>query len=221
MIVDKHSPKEDKYSRVPKTKTETYERTKSIITPFCANFRLGLYVQLLSVLCTSFPETRNRFIHYSHSLYDPIHYVPGPNHNRSQVKSDVGGNYKKMLGYALMERDEFVSHVIDEACDGFGTREKVLIDVSERVSLTFLFRTIKIEDKPTTYDMLPPASTAIALDARGPNLRYIHSNPPGIRVRDRHCFWTANTHEMNRFSVEAASKMLRRGGGGAQSLFDG
>lgn len=50
--------------------------------------------------------------------------------DRSQVKSDVGGNYKKMLHYALMERDEFVSHVIDEACDGFGTRETLLIDVS-------------------------------------------------------------------------------------------
>ena len=48
----------------------------------------------------------------------------------SQVRSDVGGNYKKMLHYALMERDEFVSHVIDEACDGFGTRETLLIDVS-------------------------------------------------------------------------------------------
>ncbi|CAN0292520.1 unnamed protein product, partial [Laminaria digitata] len=48
---------------------------------------------------------------------------------RWQVKSDVGGNYKKMLRYALMERDEFVSHVIDEACDGFGTQEKILIDV--------------------------------------------------------------------------------------------
>ena len=49
----------------------------------------------------------------------------------------MGGNYKKMLSYALMERDEFVSNVIDEACDGFGTQEKVLIDVS--LSLTFFF----------------------------------------------------------------------------------
>lgn len=47
-----------------------------------------------------------------------------------QVKSDVGGNYKKMLRYALMERDEFVSHVIDEACSGLGTNNELLIDVS-------------------------------------------------------------------------------------------
>ena len=53
----------------------------------------------------------------------------------------MGGNYKKMLSYALMERDEFVSNVIDEACDGFGTQEKVLIDVS--LSLTFFFFRLK------------------------------------------------------------------------------
>lgn len=29
-----------------------------------------------------------------------------------------------------MERDEFVSHVIDEACSGLGTNESLLIDVS-------------------------------------------------------------------------------------------
>ncbi|CAM9724139.1 unnamed protein product, partial [Ectocarpus fasciculatus] len=45
------------------------------------------------------------------------------------VKGDVGGNYKKMMRYALMERDEFVSHVIDEACSGLGTDESLLIDV--------------------------------------------------------------------------------------------
>ncbi|CAM9783855.1 unnamed protein product, partial [Hapterophycus canaliculatus] len=45
------------------------------------------------------------------------------------VKGDVGGNYKKLMRYALMERDEFVSHVIDEACDGLGTNESLLIDV--------------------------------------------------------------------------------------------
>lgn len=47
-----------------------------------------------------------------------------------QVKADVGGNYKKMMRYALMERDEFVSEVIDEACRGLGTDETLLIDVS-------------------------------------------------------------------------------------------
>lgn len=47
-----------------------------------------------------------------------------------QVKGDVGGNYKKMMRYALMERDEFVSQVIDEACKGLGTNETLLIDVS-------------------------------------------------------------------------------------------
>ncbi|CAM9277517.1 unnamed protein product [Ectocarpus sp. 6 AP-2014] len=46
-----------------------------------------------------------------------------------KVKGDVGGNYKKMMRYALMERDEFVSHVIDEACSGLGTNESLLIDV--------------------------------------------------------------------------------------------
>ena len=45
------------------------------------------------------------------------------------MKGDVGGNYKKMMRYALMERDEFVSHVIDEACSGLGTNETLLIDV--------------------------------------------------------------------------------------------
>ncbi len=34
-----------------------------------------------------------------------------------------------MMRYALMERDEFVSHVIDEACSGLGTDETLLIDV--------------------------------------------------------------------------------------------
>ncbi|CBN78900.1 conserved unknown protein [Ectocarpus siliculosus] len=34
-----------------------------------------------------------------------------------------------MMRYALMKRDEFVSHVIDEACSGLGTNESLLIDV--------------------------------------------------------------------------------------------
>lgn len=46
------------------------------------------------------------------------------------MKGDVGGNYKKMMRYALMERDEFVSQIIDEACKGLGTNETLLIDVS-------------------------------------------------------------------------------------------
>lgn len=51
------------------------------------------------------------------------------------MKGDVGGNYKKMMRYALMERDEFVSQVIDEACKGLGTNETLLIDVSSLVAL--------------------------------------------------------------------------------------
>lgn len=53
-----------------------------------------------------------------------------------QVKSDVGGNYKKMLRYALMERDEFVSNVLDEACSGLGTNNELLIDVSTELYFT-------------------------------------------------------------------------------------
>lgn len=35
-----------------------------------------------------------------------------------------------------MERDEFVSQVIDEACKGLGTNETLLIDVRSPVALS-------------------------------------------------------------------------------------
>lgn len=58
-----------------------------------------------------------------------------------QVKGDVGGNYKKMMRYALMEREEFVSHVIDEACRGLGTKESLLIDVRAKIEISCIFQT--------------------------------------------------------------------------------
>lgn len=34
-----------------------------------------------------------------------------------------------MLKYAIMPRDEYISHIMYEACSGFGTDESLLIEV--------------------------------------------------------------------------------------------
>lgn len=44
------------------------------------------------------------------------------------VKSDVGGNFGKMITYALMDTDDFGAEIFTLATKGLGTKEHILID---------------------------------------------------------------------------------------------
>ncbi|CAM9270110.1 unnamed protein product, partial [Chrysoparadoxa australica] len=46
-----------------------------------------------------------------------------------QLAGEVSGNYKKLMQFAVMEKDEFDAHCLSEAIDGCGTDEEVLIEI--------------------------------------------------------------------------------------------
>jgi hypothetical protein len=45
------------------------------------------------------------------------------------VKGETGGNYGRMMYYALGSRTEYVIDMIDKACEGWGTAEMILIEL--------------------------------------------------------------------------------------------
>jgi len=48
---------------------------------------------------------------------------------REEVKGETGGNYGRMMYYALGSRTEYVIDMIDKACEGWGTAEMILIEL--------------------------------------------------------------------------------------------
>mmetsp|Transcript_18138 Transcript_18138/g.30301 ORF Transcript_18138/g.30301 Transcript_18138/m.30301 type:complete len:1081 (+) Transcript_18138:3-3245(+) len=77
--------------------------------------------KLIAVLCSRTKSQLKRTKKAFFQLYDED--------IRKAVKGETGGDYGRMMYYAMQSQSEFIADVIDEACGGLGCDESMLVDL--------------------------------------------------------------------------------------------
>ncbi len=77
--------------------------------------------KLIAALCTRTKSQLGRTAKKYREMYD--------RDLRKDAKSETGGNYGKLVYYALASREQYAAEMIDLACGGIGCNETVLVEL--------------------------------------------------------------------------------------------
>eukprot|EP00308_Calcidiscus_leptoporus_P000332 CAMPEP_0119373158 /NCGR_PEP_ID=MMETSP1334-20130426/23665_1 /TAXON_ID=127549 /ORGANISM="Calcidiscus leptoporus, Strain RCC1130" /LENGTH=1062 /DNA_ID=CAMNT_0007390837 /DNA_START=170 /DNA_END=3358 /DNA_ORIENTATION=+ len=96
--------------------------------------------KLIAVLCSRTKSQLQRTVKSYFQLYDAD--------LRKVVKGETGGDYGRMMFYAMSSRESYVSDVIDVSCSGIGCNEQALVDLFVMLGQARLYAGKKVwEDK--------------------------------------------------------------------------